>query len=382
MARRYDPERRRRIIEAAIRVVGRSGIAGLSHRSVAAEADVPLGSTTYHFKTLDELLVAALRQTNEGFAKAVASHGGLEDPRTDLATELAGLLGEWLAGERAGVELEYELYLAALRGRPAPRRGRVVRGRRRTAVPPHRPGHRPRPGRADGRHLSPGPADRHAVRRGVRAGDAGAHPAGELSGAVGAPLRPGAVPASGTARPAPETARRRFAPPGPSRLGCPHDRLDCSEHHRRSGRRPRHPHRRRNRPRHLVPRPRTLRRARPVRHRAALRRAGRRTPRRRRDRGDRTGRAPGRRSGRGPYGHLLARREADRRARRLPPSPPALPPPGQAARPEPGGHVRLPRERRLDLARPRRRRRRRRRGSTPAPRACTWPSRPSTSSPA
>ncbi|MFC9854695.1 TetR/AcrR family transcriptional regulator [Streptomyces prasinus] len=121
MARRYDPERRRRIIEAAIRVVGGSGIAGLSHRSVAAEADVPLGSTTYHFKTLDELLVAALRQANEGFAKAVASHGGLEDPRTDLAAELAGLLGEWLGpadGERTGVELEYELYLAALR-RPA-----------------------------------------------------------------------------------------------------------------------------------------------------------------------------------------------------------------------------------------------------------------------
>ncbi|SDC28772.1 TetR/AcrR family transcriptional regulator [Streptomyces prasinopilosus] len=121
MARRYDPERRRRIIEAAIRVVGRSGIAGLSHRSVAAEADVPLGSTTYHFKTLDELLVAALRRTNEGFAKAVAAHGGLEDPRTDLAAELAGLLGQWLGsadGGPTGVELEYELYLAALR-RPA-----------------------------------------------------------------------------------------------------------------------------------------------------------------------------------------------------------------------------------------------------------------------
>ncbi|MEU3147044.1 TetR family transcriptional regulator [Streptomyces sp. NPDC006999] len=118
MARRYDPERRRRIIDAAIRVVGRSGIAGLSHRSVAAEADVPLGSTTYHFKTLDELLVAALRQANEGFARAVAPHGGLGDPGTDLAAGLAGLLGEWLAGERTGVELEYELYLAALR-RPA-----------------------------------------------------------------------------------------------------------------------------------------------------------------------------------------------------------------------------------------------------------------------
>jgi DNA-binding transcriptional regulator YbjK len=118
MARRYDPERRQRIIDAAIRVVGEKGLAGLSHRSVAAEADVPLGSTTYHFATLDELMVAALHQANEGFAKVIVARGGLEDPGTDLAEELAGWMGEWLAGDRTGVELEYELYLAALR-RPA-----------------------------------------------------------------------------------------------------------------------------------------------------------------------------------------------------------------------------------------------------------------------
>lgn len=118
MVRRHDPERRRRIIDAAIRVVGRRGIAGLSHRTVAAEAQVPLGSTTYHFASLDELLVAALRQANEGFAAAVRDSAALADPRSDPAGELARLLGEWLGGERSGVELEYELYLAALR-RPA-----------------------------------------------------------------------------------------------------------------------------------------------------------------------------------------------------------------------------------------------------------------------
>ncbi|MFE5397674.1 TetR/AcrR family transcriptional regulator [Streptomyces sp. NPDC056568] len=118
MTRRHDPERRRRIIDAAIRVVGRKGIAGLSHRSAAAEADVPLGSTTYHFATLDELLVAALRQAGEGFAKVVAAHPALSDPDADLPGELARVLGAWLAGDRTGVELEYELYLAALR-RPA-----------------------------------------------------------------------------------------------------------------------------------------------------------------------------------------------------------------------------------------------------------------------
>ncbi|WP_338497219.1 TetR family transcriptional regulator [Streptomyces sp. SJL17-4] len=133
-ARRHDPERRDRIVDAALRVAGRSGIAGLSHRTVAAEADVPLGSTTYHFASLDELLVAALREANEGFGQLLrerltpAAPGvglgavpGAElaaVPGAELAAVLARLLGEWLGGERAQVELEYELYLAALR-RPA-----------------------------------------------------------------------------------------------------------------------------------------------------------------------------------------------------------------------------------------------------------------------
>ncbi|MEU7005795.1 TetR family transcriptional regulator [Streptomyces sp. NPDC046332] len=121
-ARRHDPERRQRIIDAALRVVGARGIAGLSHRTVAAEADVPLGSTTYHFASLDELLVAALRQANEGFGRQLRESRALGGPGTDsdadLAACLARLMGEWIGGARTGVELEYELYLAALR-RPA-----------------------------------------------------------------------------------------------------------------------------------------------------------------------------------------------------------------------------------------------------------------------
>ncbi|MFE9683801.1 TetR/AcrR family transcriptional regulator [Streptomyces sp. NPDC006285] len=118
MARRHDPGRRQRIIDAAIRVVAAKGIDGLSHRSVAAEADVPLGSTTYHFRTLDELLVAALRQATDGFARSVAARTAPADPGADLAADLAALGSDWLAGDRTGVEVEYELYLAALR-RPA-----------------------------------------------------------------------------------------------------------------------------------------------------------------------------------------------------------------------------------------------------------------------
>ncbi|XMN09791.1 TetR/AcrR family transcriptional regulator [Streptomyces griseobrunneus] len=124
MARRYDPERRTRIIDAALRVIAADGIAGLSHRTVAAEADVPLGSTTYHFGSLDELLTAALRRSNENFAQALRdSDAFAREPAArgtgpGLADELTRVLGEWFAGERGAIELEYELYLAALR-RPA-----------------------------------------------------------------------------------------------------------------------------------------------------------------------------------------------------------------------------------------------------------------------
>ncbi|MFF2193478.1 TetR/AcrR family transcriptional regulator [Streptomyces sp. NPDC058157] len=111
--RRYDPERRQRIVDAAIRVVGAKGIAGLSHRSVAAEADVPLGSTTYHFKTLDDLLVAALRQAGAAYAPELVLR-----PGEDLVGALTRLLGGLLGTDRTRAELEYELYLEALR-RPA-----------------------------------------------------------------------------------------------------------------------------------------------------------------------------------------------------------------------------------------------------------------------
>ncbi|MFG3424667.1 TetR/AcrR family transcriptional regulator [Streptomyces californicus] len=135
MARRYDPHRRTRIIDAALSVMAADGIAGLSHRTVAAEADVPLGSTTYHFGSLDELLVAALRRCNENFVRTLresevlAAGGEAEGAEgaaratgpagaAGLADELTRLLGQWFAGERGAIELEYELYLAALR-RPA-----------------------------------------------------------------------------------------------------------------------------------------------------------------------------------------------------------------------------------------------------------------------
>ncbi|RZQ61917.1 TetR/AcrR family transcriptional regulator [Amycolatopsis suaedae] len=64
--RRTDPDRRDRIIDTALDVIAEDGVAGTSHRKVAARADVPLGSMTYHFTSMDELLLEAFTRFATG----------------------------------------------------------------------------------------------------------------------------------------------------------------------------------------------------------------------------------------------------------------------------------------------------------------------------
>lgn len=114
MTRRYDPDRRQRLVDAALRVVGEHGVAGLSHRRVAVEADVPLGSTTYHFASREELLTAALRQSGAQWLASVERWERGVDPAVPLADEVLRLMTESLSGDRRQLRLECELYLAAL----------------------------------------------------------------------------------------------------------------------------------------------------------------------------------------------------------------------------------------------------------------------------
>jgi DNA-binding transcriptional regulator YbjK len=53
---------RNAIVEATIRLVGRDGVDGVTHRAVAREAGVSLSSTTYHFASRDEIVSEALRR--------------------------------------------------------------------------------------------------------------------------------------------------------------------------------------------------------------------------------------------------------------------------------------------------------------------------------
>ncbi|MDN7437344.1 TetR/AcrR family transcriptional regulator [Burkholderia multivorans] len=53
-------EGRQALINAAIRLVAREGVTGLTYRSLAAEAGVTTGTLQHHFKSTDDLLDSAL----------------------------------------------------------------------------------------------------------------------------------------------------------------------------------------------------------------------------------------------------------------------------------------------------------------------------------
>ncbi|MFF3020919.1 TetR/AcrR family transcriptional regulator [Streptomyces sp. NPDC057939] len=120
--RRRDPEaRKREVIEAAERVIAARGLEGLTHRSVAAEGDLPVASTTYHFATRDDLIQLAFERSVDQFL-AYLEHLDAVQPTAstaDLVERLTNAVITACAGENATHwTVQYELFLAAMR-RPA-----------------------------------------------------------------------------------------------------------------------------------------------------------------------------------------------------------------------------------------------------------------------
>jgi DNA-binding transcriptional regulator YbjK len=109
--------RREQILEATLRVIGRSGREAVTHRAVAEEAGVPLGSTTYYFDSRDDLLGQAL----EHVARTEADRHiqlGHELRKARSSRQLADMLLDQLVFEiedRDAYVAEYELWLEASR---------------------------------------------------------------------------------------------------------------------------------------------------------------------------------------------------------------------------------------------------------------------------
>ncbi|WP_235319650.1 TetR family transcriptional regulator [Pectobacterium fontis] len=100
------------IVDAATNIIKRDGIRALTHRAVAHEAQVPLGSTTYHFNSLDDMLNAVMRSAITLFRDDMFSwflERRYDDP-CDVLTDFV------MRGIEDIDELarEYELFTAAI----------------------------------------------------------------------------------------------------------------------------------------------------------------------------------------------------------------------------------------------------------------------------
>ncbi|GHG92507.1 TetR family transcriptional regulator [Comamonas sp. JC664] len=113
--RRHDPARRDRIIDATLQVIAEGGVAGTSHRRVAERAEVPLGSMTYHFASMDELLREAFTRfalrISERFAARIGEAADLEG----LVEAVVHLVHDDLAAGQDELVLTLELYTLAAR---------------------------------------------------------------------------------------------------------------------------------------------------------------------------------------------------------------------------------------------------------------------------
>ena len=114
-----DPTRRDRIADAALSIVLEQGVAAVSHRAVAERSGVPLGSTTYHFESLDDLLVTAVARAVEQYAEDLDRWSqAVADDGADLVDAICDLVETALGVERQRTRAAYDLYFAALH-RPA-----------------------------------------------------------------------------------------------------------------------------------------------------------------------------------------------------------------------------------------------------------------------
>ncbi|TCP47353.1 TetR family transcriptional regulator [Tamaricihabitans halophyticus] len=110
-----DPGRRSRLVRAALAVLSRDGFDGLSYRTVAAEAEVPLGSATYYFPQIDDLIAAVVDQAAEDSLQRFSGWDEALPDTEALIEQLAELIVEQTTSGRARSVMAYELYMLGLR---------------------------------------------------------------------------------------------------------------------------------------------------------------------------------------------------------------------------------------------------------------------------
>lgn len=85
------PDRRTQLAEAALEVVAREGLRGLTHRAVDAAAEVPVGTTSNYFRSRAALLAAvSVRMAERDLELVRALGGGAPETLDQFSDGLAG----------------------------------------------------------------------------------------------------------------------------------------------------------------------------------------------------------------------------------------------------------------------------------------------------
>lgn len=110
-----DPGRRDRIIDACLDVIAERGVAGCSHRRIAAAAGVPLGSMTYHFTGIDEVMREAFTRFADSVATRFEARLREADSRDEAEAAVVAIITEDLLDSQRNLVLTQELYTIAAR---------------------------------------------------------------------------------------------------------------------------------------------------------------------------------------------------------------------------------------------------------------------------
>lgn len=113
--RRHDPGRRDRIIQSCLDVIAARGVAGTSHRAVAAAAGVPLGSMTYHFTGIAELLHEAFASFTRTVIDQFNHRMGAATTVDEARQAVVDLITADLLASQRELILTQELYTLAAR---------------------------------------------------------------------------------------------------------------------------------------------------------------------------------------------------------------------------------------------------------------------------
>jgi TetR/AcrR family transcriptional regulator, regulator of biofilm formation and stress response len=110
--------RKTEILDAALRIIGRHGLGGLSMRALATEAHIPLGAVGYYFKGKQQLVAEAFqRHTQQETERVVKTITDLREGLTSeqLAARLADFVIEGLGPARQRLIAEYEFLVESSR---------------------------------------------------------------------------------------------------------------------------------------------------------------------------------------------------------------------------------------------------------------------------